>query len=219
MKYSTYICRTSLLGLLSLSLGLGTALAQKPKEITPEEIEKTDPFVKGAGGAPAAENLSAEMLDAQARVLFERGEKEKAIAIQAQAVEKAKELVTRFSETLAKYEGRPVDGVIPGKLREIIIPVLDFQDTTIEEGIEFLRQRAMELDAKETDPAKKGVNFVIGEVKKTPSPFGDGDSPRIKALQLRNVSLGDALKYLCEGVKMRYKTEGNAVVILPAVEP
>jgi hypothetical protein len=216
MKNSTSIGRSSLLGFVSVCLGLASVHAQQPKENVSEDIEKSDPFIKGSGGASAANGLSAETLDAQARVLFERGEKEKAIAIQAQALEKAKEQVARFSETLAKYEGRPVDGVIPRKLREIIIPVIDFQDTRLDEGIEFLRLRARELDTAEADPAKKGINIVI---RMMGIIGGEADSPRINELRLRNVPLGDALKNLCEGTNMRYKTEGNAVVILPVAGP
>ena len=50
---------------------------------------------------------------------------------------------------------------ITEKLRRIIIPRIDFEDTTVEEAIDFLRLRSAELDTLELDPARKGVNFVI----------------------------------------------------------
>ena len=50
---------------------------------------------------------------------------------------------------------------ITEKLKRIIIPRIDFEDTTVEEAIDFLRLRAAELDTTELDPARKGVNFVI----------------------------------------------------------
>ena len=40
----------------------------------------------------------------------------------------------------------PVGVNIEFKLKNMIIPVVDFDDTTVEEAIDFLRQRAMELD-------------------------------------------------------------------------
>ncbi|NIP93848.1 MAG: hypothetical protein GWO24_10495, partial [Akkermansiaceae bacterium] len=47
------------------------------------------------------------------------------------------------------------------KLKNIVIPVVDFDDTTVEEAIDFLRQRSRELDKWEIDLEKKGINFVI----------------------------------------------------------
>lgn len=220
MKHRSSICRPALLGLLSLSLSLGLAHGQQPKDHAGEDIESSDPFTKGGTATPATKNPGAEMLDAQARVLFERGDKEKAIALQAQALEKAKEMVSKYSETLAKYEGRPVDGPIPRKLREIVIPAIQFQDVTVREAMDFLRIRAMELDTAEADPAKKGINIVIGSMKfSQPMVLAGDGSPIINELRLRNVSLGDALKYICETTQTRYKIDGNAVVILPAVDP
>lgn len=219
MKHRSSICRPALLGLLSLSISFSLAHGQQPKDHS-EDIESSDPFTKG-GATPATKNPGAEMLDAQARVLFERGEKEKAIALQAQALEKAKEMVSKYSETLAKYEGRPVDGPIPHKLREIVIPVIQFQDTTLGEAMEFLRIRVRELDAAEADPAKKGINIVIGPLKPARGAglIGGDGLPIVKELKLRNVPLGDALKYICEATQTRYKIDGNAVVILSAVDP
>ena len=47
------------------------------------------------------------------------------------------------------------------KLREIVIPVVDFGDTTVKEVVDFLRRRTRELDASEPDSAKKGVLFTL----------------------------------------------------------
>jgi general secretion pathway protein D len=53
--------------------------------------------------------------------------------------------------------GQVTDGVayITEKLRRIVIPRIDFEDTSVEEAIDFLRLRAAELDTTELDPAKK----------------------------------------------------------------
>ena len=155
MKHNTTINRTALLSLLSLGFAASAVQAQQPIQPKPEDIEKSDPFNKGAAGAEskAAKDQGAEMLDAQARILFARGETEKAIALQKQAVEKARDTALELAETLAKYEGHPFDERILRKLNEIIIPRIDFEDTSLEEAVEFLRVRATELDLAETDPA------------------------------------------------------------------
>jgi general secretion pathway protein D len=50
---------------------------------------------------------------------------------------------------------------ITAKLKNIIIPRIDFEDTSVEEAVDYLRMRSVELDNFELDPAKKGVNFIV----------------------------------------------------------
>lgn len=225
MKTTASIQRPALLALLSCGLGISAVHAQQPKEpkkLPSPDIENSDPFDKGAASADSKSPkiLSAEMLDAQARILFARGETERAIAIQTQAVEKAKENVEKFSETLARYEGRPVDGPIARKLSQIIIPSIDFEETSLEEALDFLRQRAIELDTTESDPNRKGVNIVATRVISHEDPSaapaeGKPTSPRVKGLVLRNVPLGEALRYLCEATGTHYKVDPYAVNLMP----
>jgi general secretion pathway protein D len=133
---------------------------------------------------------------------------------------------------------------ITEKLRRIVIPKLDFDDTTVEEAIDFLRLRAAELDTLELDPAKKGVNFVVRRPRATglpsitpdagtdatapgatepvtPSTVGvisDPGSLRVKELRVRNVPLAVALKYICDQTKLRYKVDDFAVTLVPQTE-
>lgn len=123
---------------------------------------------------------------------------------------------------------------ITEKLRRIIIPSINFEDTTVEDAIEFLRMRAAELDTLELDPNKKGVNFVVrkpqaGGAAGADDALGDalgglglGDadpgSLRIQELRLRNVPLEVALKYICDATKLRYKIDNYAVTLVPQTE-
>jgi general secretion pathway protein D len=119
------------------------------------------------------------------------------------------------------------------KLRRIIIPMISFEDITVEEAIDFLRLRATELDVSEPDPARKGVNFLI----RKPNTAAGGDSAldaaaeggglagatspgalRIKSLRLTNIPLGQALKYICDATKLRYKVDEFAVTLVPITE-
>jgi general secretion pathway protein D len=121
---------------------------------------------------------------------------------------------------------------ILNKLKTITIPVIDFEDTSVEEAIDFLRLRSIELDVGELDPNKKGINFVI----RKPRGGGGGDagldadaaaglgaapdpgSLRIKELRLRNVPLAEALKYITEQTRLRYKVDEFAVTLVPGTE-
>ncbi len=119
------------------------------------------------------------------------------------------------------------------KLRRIVIPNISFEDITVEEAVDFLRMRAAELDVLETDPSRKGVNFLI----RKPNAAGGGDtaldaaaeggglagatSPgalRIKSLRLTNIPLGQALKYICDATRLRFKVDDFAVTLVPMTE-
>lgn len=102
------------------------------------------------------------------------------------------------------------------KLRRIVIPQINFEDTTVEEAIDFLRLRASELDSTEMDPTRRGMNFVI----RRPKAGGAAapDSLRIDELRLRNVPLGVALKYICDKTKLRFKVDEFAITLVPQTE-
>ncbi|MDX1679794.1 MAG: Amuc_1098 family type IV pilus outer membrane protein [Akkermansiaceae bacterium] len=156
-----------------------------------------------------------------------------------QQVEEAWELAVPDAEPVVQP---PVDpnaqeqygiALITEKLRRIKVNV-DFNDTTVEDAIEFLRQRARELDTVELDPDKKGVNFVV----RTPdnaggvgaddglgdalggADFGGGNlgQKRIPELRLRNVPLEVALDYICEATDLRYKIDNYAVTLVPKTD-
>ena len=138
------------------------------------------------------------------------------------------------------------DGVayITEKLRRIIIPRIDFENTTVEEAVEFLRLRSGELDTLELDPARKGVNFVVRRPRNAALGGGDAAAPggadggldaaaadslpaagggdpgslRIPELRVRNVPLAVALKYICDATKLRYKVDDFAVTLVPQTE-
>ncbi len=126
---------------------------------------------------------------------------------------------------------------ITEKLKRIIIPRIDFEDTTVEEAIDFLRQRSAELDTLELDPARKGVNFVVRRPRAAaaatgadagldaaassdllPAAGADPGSLRVQQLRVRNVPLAQALKYICEQTKLRYKVDDFAVTLVPQTE-
>ena len=115
------------------------------------------------------------------------------------------------------------------KLKNIVIPVIDFEDTSVEEAIDYLRVRSIELDTLELDPTKKGINFVIrkpqgGAAAEDGLDAGGGaaaaapGSARINELRLRNVPLAEALNYICEATRLRWSVDDFAVTIKPATE-
>ena len=226
MKQNTSNRRPALLALLSITFATCSALAQKPESPSPTvDIEKSDPFRKSTTDAASSSTTetSVEMLNAQAQVLFARGETEKAIQLQNEAVAKAEKTLAKSLENLAKYQGRSgINEPIARKLREIIIPTLAFENTSFEEVIDFLRVRCRELDNNENDPANKGVNFVVVRsrelAKAAPIPEGTPDKGtkdlQIESLRLHNIPLGEALKHICEATGTRFEIDGQVVKIV-----
>ncbi|MDP4939019.1 MAG: hypothetical protein NWR21_06865, partial [Verrucomicrobiales bacterium] len=110
------------------------------------------------------------------------------------------------------------DGVTDGgstrierKMKEIIVPSLEFNGATLGEVVEFLSQKSQELDASETDPLKRGINIVIDS-----SGMAEGASPAQLPLsvKLANVPLGVALKYVAQQVGMDYRVDNVAVSVV-----
>lgn len=108
--------------------------------------------------------------------------------------------------------------VILKKLNSIIIPRIEFQDTTVEEAIDFLRLRAVELDSLESDAGRKGVNFVIRHPRPAPAEGVAAPPLLIRELKLRNVPLGRAIQYICELSHLRYTVDDTAVILAPRNE-
>jgi general secretion pathway protein D len=110
------------------------------------------------------------------------------------------------------------------KLRDIVIPVIDFEDTSVEEAIDYLRVRSIELD-DEADPDRRGINFFL----RSPQDGGGGEDDgldagggaqpvgtrRINELRLRNVPLSEALNFITEATDLRWSVDDFAVTIKP----
>ncbi len=134
------------------------------------------------------------------------------------------------------------------KLNRIIIPQIQFRDATVRESIDFLKQKAYELDP-ESDPSKRGVNIVLklepsGSSGAGPAPaapvepaipglepepaagsdlnsgagFADSVEPRI-TLSLSNIPLSEALRYIANLANLKVKVDPYAVSIVPLSEP
>ncbi len=117
---------------------------------------------------------------------------------------------------------------IAAKLNQIVIPKVTLNNSTVEEAIEFLRLRSVELD-----PEGTGINFVVrspkvldesgtetdaGSAGLDDAGLGGSGNPNailIKKLDLNNVPLRVALQYICDEASLRYKVDEFAVTLLP----
>lgn len=95
---------------------------------------------------------------------------------------------------------------LQNKLNNIIIPKVDFEDMTMHECVDFLREQTVLLDP-ETDENKKGVNFLT---------TGDAGKYKIDRLRIKNVPIFILLRYLCAKTGSSYTVDGYSVIIYPA---
>lgn len=93
------------------------------------------------------------------------------------------------------------------KMQELIFPQVQFSGASIEEAVEFLRVKSRDIDVTETDPAKKGVNIIL--------KAGDTPVTASISLDLKDVPMVEALRYVTELAGMKYKVEPFAVLIVP----
>ncbi len=121
------------------------------------------------------------------------------------------------------------------KMQSLIIPRIEFRQANIRDVVSFLR------DASEAvDPDGEGVNIILNlsmpegaaapERPSDADPWGDADdweaaapAPRRDGggvpsitLNLRRISLMEAIRYITEVAGLRYRIEDTAVVITPA---
>lgn len=98
----------------------------------------------------------------------------------------------------------PKPNPLEAKLKAIIFPILAFNNATVDEAVEYLRIKSRDLDTSASDP--KGVSILV-----RPS---DKPSPSI-TLDLREVPLGEALRYVAELTGLQMRVEPFAVVLAP----
>ncbi len=103
--------------------------------------------------------------------------------------------------------GAAVPGAVAGsrgstlqKLRTWIVPMVDLQDASLDEVVEFMRIRSRDID-----PQKKGISFVL--------QVSDSKSKTVKSLQLTQVPLEELVRYVTEMTGTAYHADEYAVTI------
>ena len=137
----------------------------------------------------------------------------------------------RTTDSTALDEERRGTELMVGRLNRIIIPRVDFRDATVRQAVSFLQQRSRDLDTSETDPERRGINIVVKlPASVTPPPAAlevEGEAPAAPVysgdnritLNLSNVPLYEALRYVATLAGLKVKVEPFAVSLVPLSEP
>ena len=135
----------------------------------------------------------------------------------------------RATDSSASAEERRGTELMIARLNRIVIPRVEFRDATVRQAVSFLQQRSRDLDTTESDPERRGVNIVL-KLPATPSAppvtgiEGESAAPTFSpdsriTLNLTNVPLYEALRYVATLAGLKVKVEPFAVSIVPLSEP
>ena len=97
------------------------------------------------------------------------------------------------------------ESALKKKLHSIVIPKVEFEDSTISQVIVFLKTKSMELD-----PEHRGVDIVLHASKSFPQKE---IASRTVTITMYNVPLGEAIRYICMSSGLKFKIDKSAVLI------
>ena len=110
------------------------------------------------------------------------------------------------------------------RLNEIVIPEIKLENATVNEAIEFLRSRSVELDPNGLKNSDKEIEFKVvnpdspvveeNELAGVGNTAAPGET-KIAKLDLKNVTAGVALQYIADAAKLHYTIDGKGVTFLP----
>ncbi|MCH9023337.1 MAG: type II and III secretion system protein, partial [Planctomycetes bacterium] len=98
---------------------------------------------------------------------------------------------------------------IQEKLVRIVIPSIECEGARLVDVITFLIQKSQELDVREPDPARKGINIVVD------SGTGPAANDLPVDIKLSNVPLGEVLRYVAARAGLKPKIDSYAVRLVP----
>lgn len=131
------------------------------------------------------------------------------------------------------HDDRTVVFSIKEKLANIVLPGIEFRQTTLNDAVEYLRQESRRVDLAEADPEKRGVNIYVqtpatgatvasapitSPADVQPSGATPASSVRI-TLNMNRIPLLEALKYVAAQAGLKVKVEQYAVSLVPLTDP
>ncbi|OYV06591.1 MAG: hypothetical protein CFE26_05460 [Verrucomicrobiales bacterium VVV1] len=116
-------------------------------------------------------------------------------------------------------EKQPKAGAyVMAKLEKIVIPVIEFEDTTIEEAVDFLRMRSFELETGE--PEEKGVSWIIKGSSSATEHGIEGSNPVLKInYRAKNVGLLIAVEEIARQAHVDVYLTNVGIVVCRAGDP
>jgi hypothetical protein len=110
------------------------------------------------------------------------------------------------------------------KLKSIMMPEVNIRPpATLEDAMDFLRQASRKYDDPDLPEERRGVNLILKLNPVTSSAASSATAtngiPKAPAIRLRQVSLYDTLKLICDWTGMKFVIRGNLVMVVPLEDP
>ena len=98
---------------------------------------------------------------------------------------------------------------LASKMQKLIFPQIQFQNATLEEAVEYMIVKSRDLDVTEERGIKWGVMIIVAEVTAR-------QSNAALSLDLKDVPMMEALRYIAELSGMKLKIEPQVVLLTPS---
>ncbi|MBI4027974.1 MAG: STN domain-containing protein [Verrucomicrobia bacterium] len=116
--------------------------------------------------------------------------------------------------TPLRTDSREARAIIREKLESLRIQRIEFDKTPVESAIAFLVE-----ESRAADPAREGVNIVLVLPRPSAGAEKADETPRTVTLNLRNVPLLSAIRFVTQVTGLQYHIEAGAVIINTEVKP
>lgn len=103
---------------------------------------------------------------------------------------------------------------LEAKLDDIIVPIVSFEEASLEEAIEYLEAKSRQLDPEVIED-RRGISFVMSMGSRKNSPEVDAILNKRFSLKLQNVPLREIVKYVAQQTRTAYTIDSYAVVFRP----
>jgi hypothetical protein len=110
------------------------------------------------------------------------------------------------------------------KLMGIVIPEVSFRPpATLVDAIDFLRQASRNFDDPAIPDEQRGVNLILKVPpvisNATVSATAETAVPAVPTIRVRQVTLYETLKLVCDLTGMKFHITGNVVMVVPLSDP
>lgn len=103
---------------------------------------------------------------------------------------------------------------INAKLDNITVPIVSFEEASLEEAVEYLEAKSRQLDPEIVED-NRGISFVLNMGSGKNSPEIDAILSKRFSLRLQNVPLREIVKYVAQQTGTAYSVDSYAVVFRP----
>ena len=120
--------------------------------------------------------------------------------------------VPKDSHRAIEWFGKSAGGEdlhLASKMEKLIFPQIQFQNATLEEAVEYMIVKSRDLDVTEETGIRWGVTIIVAEVTAR-------QSNAALSLDLKDVPMMEALRYIAELSGMKLKIEPQVVLLTPS---